>query len=100
MKESVLLVVIQTNAGLSKTLEIFNIINTTGLDLNGADIFKIRFYEFLTNMREENQEVFDKVSELYEEIDRRNRTGRVKSSMAEILEMLQPIIVGKYNLKP
>ena len=99
LKESVLLVVIQTNAGLSKTLEIFNIINTTGLDLNGADIFKIRFYEFLTNVRDENQEVFDKVSELYEEIDRRNRTSRVKSSMAEILEILQPIIVGKYGIR-
>lgn len=98
LKGSVLLVVIQTNAGLSKTLEIFNVINTTGLDLNGADIFKLRFYEFLTNMRGKDQEVFDKVSELYEEIDRRNRTDIIKSSMAEILEILQPLIIGKYGL--
>jgi uncharacterized protein with ParB-like and HNH nuclease domain len=35
-------VVIETQAGLSKTLQIFNAINTTGLDLNGSDLFKIR----------------------------------------------------------
>jgi len=32
-------VVIETRAGLSKTLQIFDAINTTGLNLNGGDIF-------------------------------------------------------------
>lgn len=98
LKQRILMVVIQTNAGLSKTIEIFNIINTTGLDLNGADIFKIRFYEFLIEKREEKQEVFEKVSDLYREIDERNRIGRVQSSMPEILTILQNLIVGKYDL--
>src|SRR5665213_2006609 len=38
---NVYFVVIETKALLSKTIQIFKTINTTGLDLNGGDIFKI-----------------------------------------------------------
>lgn len=100
LKERIVLVVIETDAGLSKTLEIFNIINTTGLDLNGADIFKIRFYEFLTDKRkcDGNEDVFYKISKLYEIIEKRNKDGYIQSSMPEVLTILQPMIVGKYEL--
>jgi hypothetical protein len=81
MLTSLYFVVIETHAGLSKTLQIFNAINTSGLDLNGTDLFKIRFYEFLTAKRRSNQGVFDEIS-----------------SMGEILSLLQPVIVSTYSL--
>ena len=40
-------VVVETLAGLSKTIQIFNTINTAGLDLNGNDLFKVHLYEYL-----------------------------------------------------
>jgi len=97
--KSVRLVVIETRAGISKTIQIFNVINTTGLDLNGSDIFKVRFFEFLTDKRGEAQEVFDKISGLYGEIEHRNKThGYAVASMQEILTALQALIIAKYDL--
>lgn len=99
MLTSVYFVVIETHAGISKTLQIFNAINTSGLDLNGTDLFKIRFYEFLTAKRGEPQNAFDAISDLYKEIEERNRRHKsTVSSMGEILSMLQPVIVAKYGL--
>jgi hypothetical protein len=65
-------VVIETHAGLSKTLQIFNAINTTGLDLNAGDIFKIRMYEYLRDKKGCGENAFNKISELYEKIDEKN----------------------------
>jgi hypothetical protein len=90
-------VVIETHAGLSKTLQIFNAINTSGLDLNGTDLFKIRFYEFLTAKRGASQDIFDAISQLYKEIQDRNRDATC-SSMGELLSMLQPVIIAQYSL--
>jgi hypothetical protein len=90
-------VVIETHAGLSKTLQIFNAINTSGLDLNGTDLFKIRFYEFLMAKPGAGQDIFDAISKLYKDIEDRNRPVTI-SSMGEILSMLQPVIVAKYGL--
>lgn len=47
----ILFVVIETVAGLSKTIQIFNTINTAGLDLNGDDLFKVRLYEYLHDIK-------------------------------------------------
>jgi hypothetical protein len=91
-------VVIETHAGLSKTLQIFNAINTSGLDLNGTDLFKIRFYEFLTVKRGASPDVFDAISRLYKEIEDRNREMKATISMGDILSILQPVIVAKYSL--
>ena len=96
---NVYFVVIETKAGLSKTLQIFNAINTTGLDLNGGDIFKIRMYEYLRDKKNMNENAFDEVSKLYEIIDNSNsQVGYKLTDIKEILGIYQFILIAKYNL--
>jgi len=90
-------VVIETFAGLSKTLQIFDAINTTGLDLNGGDIFKIRMYEYLTEKRGSDESAFDKISKLYAKIDSKNKEFNSYISIPEILRIYQYIIISKYK---
>lgn len=90
-------VVIETNAGLSKTLQIFNAINTTGLDLNGGDLFKIRMYEYLVNNKEDKS-VFNEISKLYQKIEQKNKELGSQIGIQTILSIYQYIIVAKYNL--
>jgi len=87
-------VVIETKAGLSKTLQIFNAINTTGLDLNGGDIFKIRMYEYLTDKKGYGEVAFDKISELYAKIDKKNREIGINLSIDGILDIYKYIIIS------
>jgi hypothetical protein len=54
--------VIETRAGLSKTLQIFKAINTAGLDLDNTDVFKIRLYEYLSETTENSDDMFESVS--------------------------------------
>jgi len=91
-------VVIETYAGLSKTLQIFNAINTSGLDLNGGDIFKIRMYDYLTSIKGKDEKVFDEISNLYGKIDNYNKELGVFFSINDILSIYQYVIVAKYNL--
>ncbi|MEP2025411.1 DUF262 domain-containing HNH endonuclease family protein [Reichenbachiella sp.] len=91
-------VVIQTEASLSKTLQIFDAINTTGLDLNAGDVFKIRMYEYLTK-KGKGEEVFNEVSELYEKIDHRNKQfGKVITDIGGILSIYQQYLIARYKL--
>ena len=91
-------VVIETFAGLSKTLQIFDAINTTGLDLNGGDIFKIRMYEYLTDKKDCGESAFDEISKLYAKIDSKNKKSNLNISITQILGIYQYIIISKYNL--
>ena len=92
-------VVIETYAGLSKTLQIFNAINTTGLDLNGGDLFKIRMYEYLTDKKNEDEKAFERISEIYQLIDEKNKqAGKHIVSIQGILDIYKDIIIAKYNL--
>ena len=91
-------VVIETKAGLSKTLQIFNAINTTGLDLNSTDVFKIRLYEYLSNDGD-NKEVFEKIDMLYEKIDINNSKANGKViDMDGILGIYKSFLIAKYGL--
>lgn len=90
-------VVIETKASLSKTLQIFDTINTTGLDLKGTDVFKIRFYEFLKDKKNQPDSIFNDVNALYERIDEINKGG-VITSMEQILGIYQAYLIGKYKL--
>jgi len=91
-------VVIETKAGLSKTLQIFNTINTTGLDLNNADIFKIRLYEYLSNTGD-SKEVFANIDKLYEKIDVNNaNAGQKITDMNGILSIYKSYLISKYKL--
>lgn len=92
-------VIIETYTGLSKTLQIFNAINTTGLDLNGGDLFKIRMYEYLKDIKNEDESAFNKISEIYELIDEKNKhVGRHVTHIQEILDIYKDILIAKYGL--
>lgn len=96
---NVYFVVIETRAGLSKTLQIFNAINTTGLDLNGGDIFKIRMYEYLRDKKGKGEMAFDEISRLYHLIDTHN--SNLKHNVTDIrgiLGIYQNILIATYNL--
>ena len=67
-------VIIETRATLSKTLQIFDAINTAGMDLNGGDVFKIRYYEYLRKMEKAPESVFIEIDEIYQLIDQQNRS--------------------------
>lgn len=91
-------VVIETYANLSKTLQIFDAINTTGLELNAGDVFKIRMYEYL-NPNDENDHVFNDISALYEKIEGYNQKfGRTVTNVQGILGIYQFYLISKYNL--
>ncbi|MEY4603134.1 MAG: hypothetical protein RIT43_426 [Bacteroidota bacterium] len=92
-------VVIETRAQLSKTLQIFNAINTAGLDLNSGDIFKIRMYQYMTQYQHAGKEVFEKISRLYEKIDLRNQQcGTVVTDIRGILKLYQYMLISKHGL--
>lgn len=97
--EHVKFVVLETHAGLSKTLKIFNTINSSGLDLGSEDLFKVRFYEYLKNLGDD-EGVFDRISELYGRIDEYNRHPFVGASisMSQVLSTYQRFLIAKYNL--
>ena len=91
-------VVIETRAGLSKTLQIFNAINTTGLDLDSTDVFKIRLYEYLSK-NGDNNDVFESIDKLYEKIDINNNNANKRvSNMNAILSIYKNILVSKHKL--
>ena len=80
-------VVVETVAGLSKTVQIFNTINTAGLDLNGDDIFKVRFYEYLHDKCGEGDEAFNEIGNVYERIKLLNDDWRRKGNDWDLLNM-------------
>jgi hypothetical protein len=92
-------VVIETKAQLSKTLQIFNTINTTGLDLNSGDIFKIRMFQYLTQYKKADKSVFNDISKLYEKIDNLNKqSGQTVTDIRGILKQYQYILISKHRL--
>lgn len=96
---SLYFVVIETTAGLSKTIQIFNTINNTGLDLNGSDLFKVRMYEYLTDCLGEDESAFDKIQEVYQLVDSMNKKhGRHVTGFDGILDIYKNVLVTKYNL--
>lgn len=91
-------VIIETQASLSKTLKIFDAINTTGLDLDAGDIFKIRMYEYLTK-NGKSDEVFNQISALYEKIDAKNKlANKHVTDISSILHIYQFHLIAKYKL--
>jgi hypothetical protein len=93
-------VVIETRATLSKTLQIFDAINTSGMDLNGGDVFKVRYYEYLRVMRNVEETEFDSISKLYEMIDLRNReSGRIVCNIEDILSLVRHVLVARHGMQ-
>lgn len=106
IKEKLFFIVLETKTELSKTLKIFDTINSTGLDLNGADIFKVRFYEYL------KENLFEEIAELYKRVDFKNkklinnsnpkteinREQKSEISFNYVLTIYKEILISKYNL--
>jgi len=99
VKSKLLFVAIQTTAGISKTIQIFNVINTAGMDLNASDLFKIRFYEYLTRETGPDDAVFEGIAECYQRVEDYNRQlGDVYVSMSDVMSLYQKAIVSKFAL--
>lgn len=95
--EKIRFVLLETHAGLSKTLKIFNTINTAGLDLGASDLFKIRFFEYRKSCGDQD-EIFDEISELYGKIDKYNQKHpNCRFSMMDLLATYQRIIYAKHS---
>lgn len=95
---NVLFVVIETSAGLSKTIQIFNTINNTGLDLNGSDLFKIRMYEYLRDIKMEDETVFEEIQKVYNLVDINNKKYNKSYEMGTMLDLYKNILITKYDL--
>lgn len=93
------IVVIETHAGLAKTLKIFDTINTAGMPLGVDDIFKLHFYEYMRN-KGATEQVFDEISELYERVEKYNKNpyGDMLFSMGSVLVAYQRILIAKAEL--
>lgn len=101
VKKYVWFVVITTKAGISKTLEIFNTINTAGLDLNGSDLFKVRLYEYLKDKK--GKEQFDDIDRLYSEIKKQNLDWRTNYGfdlidVGMVRDIYKTYLITKYDL--
>lgn len=90
--------VIETEAKLSKTLQIFDSINTGGLKLNGNDVFKIRMYVYLRDIKKQDETTFEKIDKLFRLIDDNNEKFEQEIYMNDILQIYQHIIIAKYKL--
>lgn len=98
--KQVYFVCIETKASLSKTLQIFESINATGMDLNAGDLFKVNFYEYLRVIKGENKIVFNEISEIYAQIDIANKESKngYLTDINDILNIYRYILISKYNL--
>ena len=67
---SFILITIEDCNSIEDTLKIFNALNTTGLQLQVKDIFKIKFAEFLKkkNSNGDDDNVFERINNAYENV--------------------------------
>lgn len=96
-------VVVETHAGLSKTIQIFNTINTAGLDLNGNDLFKVHLYEYLHDHKNKGEETFNEIGEIYKDVKNRNNKWRKTHdwdviTIDNVRSIYQKYIISKYEL--
>ena len=60
--------IIKQDNSIEDTFKVFNTLNTTGLQLQVKDIFKIKYVEFLKNNCNRNDEYFAKINAAYEQV--------------------------------
>lgn len=96
-------VVVETLAGLSKTIQIFNTINTAGLDLSGNDLFKVRLYEYLHDVKSSGEEAFNEIGEIYKEVKELNSKWRKNHdwdvvTIGKVRSIYKYYLISKYKL--
>lgn len=90
--------------GIPETVKIFNTINTTGLDLNSSDVFKLQYYQYLKD-RDGKENWIEKINSCYEELEsfkvKHSSSPYVNSNltMSWILDIYKHILSAKYELK-
>lgn len=88
---------------LSEVVSVFNTINTTGLDLNATDIFKVRYYNHLREI-DKTKDWMEEINSCYERIDKSNnelgkdgRTDQTKFDMGWVLDIYKHIICTEFG---
>ena len=104
IQNNVFIVVVETVAGLSKTIQIFNTINTTGLDLGGDDLFKVRFYEYLRDKKSASEDAFNEIGEVYKRVKEINDKWRVNhnydvTDINQIRAVYKNYLIAKFGLQ-
>jgi uncharacterized protein with ParB-like and HNH nuclease domain len=99
----VYMVVVETVAGLSKTIQIFNTINTAGLDLDWNDLFKVRLYEYLRDRCNADESSFNEIGDLYKRVKDINEKWRKNHNfdvvtMHSVRSTYKNYLIAKYNL--
>jgi len=90
--------VIEANTGLSKTLKIFDSINMKGMRLDNDDMFKIKMYEYLRDIKNQGDTVFEKIDGLYKLFIDNKEKRDADIYFDEILEIYQYFIISKFKL--
>ena len=83
---------------LPKVVGIFNTINSTGLDLNSVDMFKLQLYEYL---KDQEPNAMAEICRLYKKVDAFNLPLTNESetiSMEEIINAYKLCITAKFGL--
>ena len=88
---------------LSKTIQIFNTINTAGLDLSGNDLFKVRLYEYLHDVKNYGEEAFNEIGEIYKEVKDINSEWRKRKTwdvitIGTVRSIYKYYLISKYKL--
>lgn len=104
---SIYVVILKTRDSLPlpEIVNIFNTINTTGMDLNTEDIFKFQYYEYLRKNEKcpdtlnHDDYWIEKVNACYRKIEDYNSGKKIKEhiSMADVLSVYQHCICAKYE---
>lgn len=88
---------------LSEVVSVFNTINTTGLDLNATDIFKVRYYNYLRgindteNWMEEINSCYQSIDDSNEKLGKDGRTDQAKFDMGWVLDIYKHIICAEFG---
>ena len=88
---------------LSEVVSVFNTINTTGLDLNATDIFKVRYYNYLKGI-DNTKDWLKEINSCYQSIDDSNeklgkdgRTDQTKFDLGWVLDIYKHIICAEFG---
>lgn len=79
------------NFSLPQVVGIFNTINTTGMDLNSSDLFKLQYFEYLKRNYGDNNWM-RQISDVYEDVNEKSYL------MQDILDVYKHCIVAQHKL--
>uniref|UniRef100_UPI004029FFDB GmrSD restriction endonuclease domain-containing protein n=1 Tax=Eubacterium sp. TaxID=142586 RepID=UPI004029FFDB len=90
------------NMELSSIISLFHTINTTGLDLNSQDLFKLQYYQHLSETKGKIYDasvIMNNINKNYEKVNNYNNKNKNKISIQNIIDVYKHIIVAKNDLK-